>query len=312
MPDLIALSLGAGVQSTTLLLLAVDGRLPKPDVAIFADTGWEPAAVYAQVNRAAAEAERAGIAFHRVSKGNLRRDALEPDVRSASIPYFVRNPDGTDGMVRRQCTSEYKLAPITRKLRELLGAKPPNYRSVPRGRVAEQWVGFSTDEIGRANRLKDSQGVRYLTVRYPLLDLGMSRDDCSAYLGQRGWGNTVKSACIGCPYHGNRVWRDLRDNRPDEWADAIAFDEAVRKGRARGGALTGEAFLHRSRLPLSIAPIDHVTRTEAAEDYAAGQPSLLTLIDEDGDPDGCSPYGCRSGPSTHYPPRTPHHDPPTD
>jgi hypothetical protein len=95
MPDLVALSLGAGVQSTTLLLLAVDGRLPKPDVAIFADTGWEPAAVYAQVDRAAAEAERAGIAFHRVSKGNLRRDAVDPAHRYASIPYFVRNPDAS-------------------------------------------------------------------------------------------------------------------------------------------------------------------------------------------------------------------------
>ena len=45
-PALRLLSLGAGVQSTTLLLLAAEGRLPTPDAAIFADTGWEPAAVY--------------------------------------------------------------------------------------------------------------------------------------------------------------------------------------------------------------------------------------------------------------------------
>jgi hypothetical protein len=253
--------------------------------------------VYAQVDRAAAEAERAGIAFHRVSKGNLRRDAVDPAHRYASIPYFVRNPDGTDGMGRRQCTSEYKLAPITRKIRELLGATPPDFRRVPKGRTCEQWVGFSTDEVGRANKKRDSQGVQYLTTRYPLLELGMSRDDCSAYLDRRGWGNTVKSACIGCPYHGNRQWRALRDNEPEEWADAVAFDAAIRKGGSRGLPPNGEAFLHRSRLPLAIAPIDHVTRTEAAEDYAAGQPSLLTLI-EDGDPDGCSPYGCRSGEPT--------------
>jgi hypothetical protein len=151
--------------------------------------------------------------------------------------------------------------------------------------------------VGRANKKRDSQGVQYLTTRYPLLELGMSRDDCSAYLDRRGWGNTVKSACIGCPYHGNRQWRALRDNEPEEWADAVAFDAAIRKGGSRGLPPNGEAFLHRSRLPLAIAPIDHVTRTEAAEDYAAGQPSLLTLI-EDGDPDGCSPYGCRSGEPT--------------
>ena len=40
-----SLSLGAGVQSTVLALMAERGDhgLSKPDVAIFADTGWEPA-----------------------------------------------------------------------------------------------------------------------------------------------------------------------------------------------------------------------------------------------------------------------------
>jgi hypothetical protein len=35
------LSLGAGVQSTTLALMAAHGEIgPMPDCAIFADTGW--------------------------------------------------------------------------------------------------------------------------------------------------------------------------------------------------------------------------------------------------------------------------------
>ncbi|GAA5542298.1 MULTISPECIES: hypothetical protein [Brucella] len=41
------LSLGAGVQSTMLALMAAHGEIgPMPDCAIFADTGWEPKAVY--------------------------------------------------------------------------------------------------------------------------------------------------------------------------------------------------------------------------------------------------------------------------
>jgi len=39
------LSLGAGVQSTTLALMAAEGILAKPDAAV-ADTGWEPGRVY--------------------------------------------------------------------------------------------------------------------------------------------------------------------------------------------------------------------------------------------------------------------------
>jgi hypothetical protein len=195
-------------------------------------------------------------------------------------------------MGRRQCTSEYKLAPINRKVRELLGAAPPKFRSVPRGRVAETWIGFSTDEVGRVG--STGHQVLYQRPRYPLLELGMSRRDCTRYLDRAGWGDTEKSACIGCPYHGNRQWRELRDNHPAEWADAVAFDEAIRKGGARGLPLNGEAFLHRSRIPLSIAPIDRWTRGDKADAQAEIQGDLFDLI-EDGDPDGCSPYGCRSG-----------------
>lgn len=286
-PQMTLLSLGAGVQSTTLALMAIDGTLPRVDGAIFADTGWEPRKVYEHLVRLEKTLVEAGVPVHRVSKGNLRSDALDPEHRYASIPYFIRNPDGSEGMGRRQCTSEYKLAAINRKVRELLGAAAPDFRRVPKGRLAEQWIGFSVDEV---QRVSENHGVSYIRKHYPLLDLGMTREDCRRWLKARGWGSTAKSACIGCPYHGNAQWRDLRDNHPDEWDDAVAFDAAIRKGGARSLPLNGEAFLHRSRVPLSIAPIDVVTRKERS----AGQMELFD-VDEEGDPDGCSPYGCRSG-----------------
>jgi hypothetical protein len=285
------LSLGAGVQSTTLALMVVEGVLDKLDGAIFADTGWEPKRVYEHLNKLRDELHAAGVPLYVVSSGNLRSDAINPAHRYASIPYFVRNPDGSDGMGRRQCTSEYKLSPINRKVRQLLGASAPDFKRVPKGNVAEQWIGFSTDEIGRVN---DANSVRYIRKRYPLLELGMNRDDCERWLRSRGWAEVAKSACIGCPFHGNRQWRDLRDNHPEEFADAVAFDRAIRKGGARGLPLNGEAFLHRARVPLDIAPIDRVTSREW-QDRQTDIFGQLADIAEDGDPDGCSPYGCRSG-----------------
>ena len=291
-PTMRVLSLGAGVQSTTLLLMSLEGILPRLDAAIFADTGWEPAHVYSHLDAITAAAAGGGVPVLRVSNGNLRTDLLSAGQRYASIPYFVRNPDGSEGMGRRQCTSEYKLAPIGRKVRELLGAQAPDFRRVPKGRVAEQWIGFSADEIGRVS---DRDQVSYVTVRHPLLDLGMDRKACERWLRSRGWDSVAKSACIGCPYHGNRQWRDLRDSRPAEWADAIEFDAAIRKGGSRGLPLAGEAYLHRSRVPLAIAPIDRVTSAE----WKSRQGDLLDVIadaeEENGEPDGCSPYGCRSG-----------------
>lgn len=279
------LSLGAGVQSTTLALMVAEGRLDRLDGAIFADTGWEPKRVYEHLLRLNTVLRNAGIPLHIVSNGNLRQDAIDPAHRYASVPYFVRNADGTDGMGRRQCTSEYKLAPINRKVRELLGATAPDFRRVPKGNHAEQWIGFSADEVGRVS---DKDGVSYITKRYPLIELGMDRKACERWLASRGWTEVAKSACIGCPYHGNRQWREMRDNHPDEWADAVAFDEAIRRGGASPLPLHGEAFLHRSRVSLPLAPIDRTTRAERAE-------WQLNLLDELGDPDGCSPYGCRSG-----------------
>lgn len=281
-----ALSLGAGVQSTTLALMGADGTLPMPDLAIFADTGWEPKAVYDHLDRL----EKAlPYPVVRVNNGSIREGLMNPAARFAAIPYHtINDTTGAHGMGFRQCTSEYKLTPIRRHLRQVLGAKPPNYRSVPRGHVAVQWVGFSTDEVQRANRVKDSHGVLYLETAYPLLDLGMSRKDCERWLTARGW-TTQKSACIGCPFHGNSAWRLMRDTDPESWADAILVDKTIRERDMRG--LRNIPYLHRSRVPLSVAPIDKVTKGEWNE----RQVDLLDLIAEEGDPDGCSPYGCRSG-----------------
>lgn len=181
-------------------------------------------------------------------------------------------------MLRRQCTAEYKLKPIKAAVRELLGYPGRTY--IPRDVYAEQWIGISTDEIGRA---RDS-GLKFSRNVFPLLDLRWSRDDCRTYLTENGFGETPKSACIGCPFHGNAQWRKMRDDSPEEWKDAVDFDASIRAGNARATAngvpLLGQAFLHRSRKPLHKAPIDHVTRNERVEA---------------GDPDGCSPFSCRSG-----------------
>ncbi len=99
---------GAGVQSTALLMMAIEGELPKPDHAIFADTGAEPDAVYQHLTWLEQQCADAGITMHRVSGGDMMADALDPDHRFASMPLFVQTPNG-QGMVRRQCTNEYEL-----------------------------------------------------------------------------------------------------------------------------------------------------------------------------------------------------------
>ncbi|MFD7137016.1 hypothetical protein [Streptomyces sp. NPDC059894] len=272
-----------------MLALSAEGILPKADYAIFADTGWEPKSVYDHLDRLENEiAEPAGISVLRVSSGNIRDDALDPDHRFASMPLYILNHDGKQGMTRRQCTGEYKIKPIKKKVRELLGHPYP--QRIPNDVFVEQWVGISTDEFHRA---KDAD-VRYMHNRHPLIDMGWSRSDCLRYLASLGFANTPKSSCLGCPYHGNAQWRHIRDTSPEEWQDVVAFDAAIRQGNARananGNRLLGQAFLHRSRVPLDQAPIDHVTAAErAARETGARRQEEL----EHGVMDGCSPWACR-------------------
>ncbi|MEV5691966.1 hypothetical protein [Micromonospora globbae] len=242
------LSLGAGVQSSTLPLLAAKGRIPPFDAAIFADTSWEQAAVYQHLHRLTGIAEQAGIEVVRVSAGDIRADAINPAHRFASIPLFTLGPNGERGMARRQCTGEYKIKPIKAEVRRRLGY--PHPARVPAGVRAEMAIGISLDEIGRA---RDSD-AGYMRNVFPLLDLGWRRDDCLRYLHRQGLGDTPKSSCVGCPFHDDGFWIRLREHSPKEWADAVAFDRAIRHGSARASAtghpLRGQFFLHRQRVPL--------------------------------------------------------------
>lgn len=242
-PDLTVLSLGAGVQSTALLLMALHGEFDRlPDCAIFADTGWEPQTVYTHLDWL--EREVAGrIPIHRVSRGNIFGEVLahvREGARVSNPPFYIKNADGTGGILRRGCTYEYKVRPKEAKIRDLLGV--PKGRQV-RGKLVEQWYGISMDEV---QRMKDSD-VGWITNRYPLIDKGLSRHGCLIWLKNHGYPPPPKSACIGCPFHSDRMWRELKRIRPDEWAQAVEWDAAVRTGMK---GVDGEAYLHRSLLPL--------------------------------------------------------------
>ncbi len=238
------LSLGAGVQSTALLLMALASEaLQPPDCAIFADTGWEPPAVYAHLDWLADYSAARGVPVYRVSKGNLRADLMESGAggRFASIPFHLRVTRGqtwTHGMARRQCTSEYKLRPLQRKVREF-GATAKHPVTV--------WLGISTDEIVRAKASR----VLYAIHRFPLIELGLSRRDCEHWLTDNGFTIPPKSACIGCPFHDNTGWKTIKAD-PAAWADACEVDAAIRLMPRFKGA----AYLHRSLTPLGDVLLD--------------------------------------------------------
>lgn len=241
------ISLGAGVQSSVMALMAAKGEIgPMPEHMIFSDTQWEPQGVYSHLDWLEGEITRLSngrMQIHRVTAGNIREDALNgtntTGQKFASIPVFTSN----GGIGRRQCTKEYKIEPVRKKIRELLGV---GYRKrVPKGVMVEQWIGISTDEAMRMKPARD----KWCINRWPLIEENMSRQDCLAWFERNYPGRKLaKSSCIGCPFHNDVAWRDMKLNDPASWSDAVDFDKSLRIERK--GKLDNDAYLHRSHQPL--------------------------------------------------------------
>lgn len=304
------LSLGAGVQSTALALMAERGLVEKPVAAIFSDTGDEPATVYQHLEKL-----RGMLSFpvHTVKFGNgLGADFLAAlrgeTTRASQPPFYVKQADlspdqvekvlaepepkrsefaakitnletmcsaefeldmsGDDfndawnawnirrrkalnqnqgGMLWRQCTKDYKITPIRRKTRELMAEHGAKH-------VISQ-IGISTDERQRER----TSGVKFITNSHPLLELGLSRRDCEAWLLSEFGMRAAKSACVYCPYRSNAGWRKMKAEEPEAFEAACQYDEAIRESQGKktcGACITGQLFVWRGFAPLRTAEFE--------------------------------------------------------
>jgi hypothetical protein len=233
--DCTYLSLGAGVQSSALAAMCATGYrdCPPVDVAIFADVGDEPQAVYAHLWRLVEWLDKHGMRVDVVSNGSVSGGRLD----GFSIPAFT---DG-GGMLPRQCTIEHKIVPIHRHVRTLLGYQP------------RQWIrhtvralhGISIEEIYRMKPARK----KWLTIEYPLIDRNIARAQCAEIFRElTGLPPAPRSACVFCPYHSDAEWKRLKETDPEGWGRAVAHDDGLRNRIRKSG--DRPLYVHRSRQPL--------------------------------------------------------------
>ncbi len=253
------LNLGAGVQSSTLALMAAAGEItPMPDFAIFADTQAEPKSVYLWLDWLE---KQLPFRVYRVSQGNMTEDMMAlrtaQDGRQwtkSTIPAFMQAADGSIGLLGRSCTADYKIAPILKNLRKLCEIK----RGEKTVQIT-QWIGISYDEIQRMKPSRD----KWTQHRWPLVEREMRRHDCMAWLKKNGFPEPPRSACSYCPFHSNKEWRRLKEHEPDAFAEAVRVEKELQRTKALTDNMRSIPWLHRSCVPLE--QVDLSTEEDAGQ-----------------------------------------------
>lgn len=265
------LHLGAGVQSSCIAEMIVEGDLPPVDVVLFADTKNEPPWVYAQVEYLTQRLASVGIPLVVVqrSEGGLVNDCyFNIDARLVPMPLYTKDSSGNKGQVKRQCTSEYKIVPCDNyQLNWLVEEGHGKIVSITKGpqkgsvrRVVNTTVrveniyGISWDEWDRGGK----RGPKWQKAVYPLIDRRMTREDCEKWLTDHKLPVPLKSSCIVCPFHSDAFWKWLKTKHPAIFELACQFDEWLRSAAAkkRFKGMRQECYLHQSCQPLRSIDFD--------------------------------------------------------
>lgn len=219
-----AWSCGGGRQSAALAVLIVQGKVPKPDIAVIVDTEREKSSTwdyyYSILKPAMAEV---GVDLKRIYKSDFATvDLYRND--DLLIPAFT-NKNGTIGKFPTYCSNEWKQRVVRRYLRSV-GVKQ-----------CDLYLGISINE---ADRMKDS-GLQWLRHVYPLIDLELSVDDCIEVVRAVGWPQATPSACWMCPNQNQAEWLAMSD------ADFNAAQAFERKAQERDPFV----YLTRTGVPLT-------------------------------------------------------------
>jgi hypothetical protein len=160
------INIGGGVNSTAILALIKLGKLSYENPrAMFADTGAEKPETYAYVE-------------YLQSVSPIKIEVIRS--KEGGLWDYCKRQDHEILPMRglRWCSDRFKRKPL----------------NDARG---DDIVVIGID-AGEAHRAKRWQGDD--SVKFPLIELGMNRQDCIKVIQKVGWNVPVKSGCFICPY----------------------------------------------------------------------------------------------------------------
>ena len=219
------LSCGGGVQSTAMIVLIANGKLPMPDLVIMVDAGYEKESTIKYANDVLTPlCNKIGLEFKYLK--------TEPGFLFNSsgmliIPAYKRMPNGQIQKLYTMCNDKWKLNPIKREIR---------------GRGIAQatcWIGISTDE---AQRQRQSR-YKWISNKYPLVELGLSRYQCLFEIRKLGLPDPPRTSCIMCPLQIDEEWEKMKSESPNDYNRCIQIENDIQ-------IRNPNIFLHKSTVRL--------------------------------------------------------------
>lgn len=207
------LSFGGGVQSTALAILAAQKKI-HVDAIVFCDTGFEQSIVFEFLEtHTKPMLDKAGIPFF-IAKTEDYAATLhgESTFANLELPPFFSLQNGDIGREPAFCSSKWKADVFKRFVSKEF--KNKNFLVS---------LGFSTDEIQRAARIKNKKKYVY---QFPLLDLKMNRTDCMILVEKTFNAEPPRSSCYFCPNHTQVEWQEVMQSKDKQ--KLIEFDNGLR------------------------------------------------------------------------------------
>lgn len=232
---MIVWSYGGGTQSIAIGLLVAEGKLPRPDLIVMADTDLETTETWEYLDTVMKpifadlrlEFHIAPHALAKVDMYSLKGDLL--------IPAYTQN-----GKLPTFCSSEWKTRVVRRYIKSL-GVQH-----------CDMWLGMSTDEI---ERLKPAD-VNWIQHVWPLVGMPrgvgygvqMNCRDCVQYIANQGKPEPPKSCCVICPHRRNPQWERQKRLYPQDHRKAVAIGKVILENDLKSGH--SGVWLHEDRKPL--------------------------------------------------------------
>lgn len=221
-------SCGGGVQSTAIAALIYTGKIEKPDYAIMVDTGFEKSFVLDYVrNTTIPKLAEIGVTLEIVpTKDFYPQQSIIDDNGYCVIPVFKLTADGKQKL-KTCCNDKWKVN-VIRKWLTSKGVE--QYISL---------IGISTDESHRQRK----PHKMYYQNKYPLIEMGMNRDDCINYIKSIGWGEPPRSSCYICGQQDDGEWWRMAMIYKDDFHNAVMVEKQLQK-------IDSNIYLNRKCKPL--------------------------------------------------------------